>query len=175
MAVSDQRESDHSRFVEGPGVDGALGAASARLELSGQPPPAEPVDDVLLQSRFDLAVMGVIRRRVADCLSLAGFSEDKADDFLLAVGEIVGNAIKHGGGVGDIRLTRNGRRLRCVITDHGSGLAEGKYHEQQDRVRSEAEHGRGLWLAFTLCAVVELYTSPHGTRVHLVIDLPDDT
>lgn len=99
-------------------------------------------------------------------LRAIGVPEDNIGDVLIAVGEVVGNVIRHGGGAGEIRLTRSGRRLKCDIADRGPGLGDGPY-EPPKAAGPEADHGRGLWLVFALCTVVELDSSPHGTRVSL--------
>jgi len=173
MVMSDRSHTGSGLPVEDRRATGGSGAGQTSPGPSPAPVDDGPAGDVLFQSRCDLAVIGTIRRRVADCMSGAGASEDKIDDFILAVGEIVGNAVKHGGGTGHIELIRSGRRLRCVVRDHGPGFPPDD-HAHQHRVRADAEHGRGLWLAFTLCAVVELYTSSRGTRVDLVMDLGDE-
>jgi anti-sigma regulatory factor (Ser/Thr protein kinase) len=129
--------------------------------------------DVLFQSEFDHGGMTWIRHAVAGSLRAIGVPEGSIDDVLIAVGEVVGNVIRHGGGAGEIRLTRAGRRLRCDVADRGPGLGDGP-HEPLEPAPPEALHGRGLWLVFALCTVVELDSSPQGTRVSLVIDLPED-
>ena|SRR5919112_5871976 len=141
------------------------------MELSGLQVPGGDNADVLFESGFDLHGIAMIRHQVATCLRAMGFGEAAIEDFLIAVGEVAGNAIEHGGGVGRIRLGRSGRRVRCVVEDRGPGLPADR-HDPPTLARPDAEHGRGLWLAFALCAV-ELYSTPQGTRVHLTIDLPD--
>jgi serine/threonine-protein kinase RsbW len=127
---------------------------------------------LLFESPFDVHALATIRRHVATCLRALSFPEDVVDDFVIAVGEVVGNAVKHGGGAGDIQLARSGRRVRCVIADRGPGLPGGRYAPAH--VRPDAENGRGLLLVFAVCAVVELYSTSQGTRVHLMIALPND-
>ena len=43
------------------------------------------------------------------------------DGRVLAVNEVMTNVVRHGGGIGQLRLWL-GRELRCQIIDHGSGF-----------------------------------------------------
>ena len=128
----------------------------------------------LYRSAFDLASLGSVRRAVSDCLLRSGLSLDRADDATLAVAEMLGNAIEHGGGSGSITVTQEERQLHCVITDAGPGLPDGMDGPQRERVAPTAVDGRGLWLAYTLCSAVTLHSSARGTRVDLIMDLPLD-
>jgi anti-sigma regulatory factor (Ser/Thr protein kinase) len=97
---------------------------------------------------------------------------DHAFDITLAVDEMLGNAIEHGGGSGTVRLSLLGRRVTCIISDHGPGLPDRVDRHHPPRPDSAAVGGRGLWLAFTLCTAVRLSSSMHGTRVELIVEMP---
>jgi anti-sigma regulatory factor (Ser/Thr protein kinase) len=136
---------------------------------------AEPTFALLYRSDFDLASLGSVRRAVSGCLILSGLPLERADDATLAVAEMLGNAIEHGGGGGTVALTREYRQLRCVISDEGPGLPDGMDRPHRERVARTAVDGRGLWLAYALCSAVTLQSSMHGTRVDLIMDLPADS
>jgi anti-sigma regulatory factor (Ser/Thr protein kinase) len=142
--------------------------------LPGSALTAEPMVALLYRSEFDLASLGSVRRAVSGCLIVSGLPLDRAEDATLAVAEMLGNAIEHGGGGGTIAMTREDRQLHCVITDEGPGLPDGLDLPRWDRVAPAAVDGRGLWLAYTLCSAVTLHSSMHGTRVDLLMDLPAD-
>ena len=135
---------------------------------------AEPTFALLYRSEFDLTSLGSVRRAVSGCLILSGLPLERADDATLAVAEMLGNAIEHGGGGGIIALTRENRELHCVITDEGPGLPYGMDRPRREPVAPTAVDGRGLWLAYALCSAVTLHSSMHGTRVDLIMDLPAD-
>lgn len=129
---------------------------------------------LLYRSAFDLASLGSVRRAVSGCLAVSGLLLDRADDATLAVAEMLGNAIEHGGGHGTVALTREDRQVRCVISDEGPGLPDGMDRPHRERVAPTSVDGRGLWLAYTLCSAVTLHSSTRGTRVDLIMDLPAD-
>ena len=138
-------------------------------EHDDRPAPSAPAR---YQSRFDLAALTSVRRAVAAWLSRTDMSNDQAGDMTLAVGEVLGNAIEHGGGSGTVQLSLVDRCVRCVVSDDGPGLPDRIDRHQAARPGPTAIGGRGLWLAFTLCTAVRLSSSALGTRVELIIDMP---
>ena len=132
----------------------------------------EPVFPVSYESEFDLAALTSVRRAVASWLSRTGMSQDHANDITLAVGEMLGNAVKHGGGRGTVQLTLSGRCVSCVINDEGPGLPDRVRRQHPPQPDIAAVDGRGLWLAFTLCTDVRLSSSTRGTRVELITEIP---
>ena len=123
-------------------------------------------------SRFDLVALTSVRRAVETWLSRTDLSDERAGDTTTAVTEMLGNAIKHGGGGGTLHLSLIARGVRCVISDEGPGLPDRLDRHQAHRPDPAAEGGRGLWLAFALCTVVRLSSTIRGTRVELIVDLP---
>jgi anti-sigma regulatory factor (Ser/Thr protein kinase) len=139
---------------------------------AGHPLRVEPVAVAFYRSRFDLAALTSVRRAVAAWLARTDMSRDQAGDVTLAVAEMLGNAIKHGGGGGTVQLSLIDRCVRCVISDDGPGLPEQVDRRHAPRPGPGAVGGRGLWLAFTLCTAVILSSSAQGTRVELIVDVP---
>jgi anti-sigma regulatory factor (Ser/Thr protein kinase) len=128
---------------------------------------------VLYRSSFDLDTLSQVRRAAVLCLSTHGLPSRQTDDISLAIAEVLANAIEHGGGSGDIAVMYEDRRLHCVITDYGPGFRKDPYRRRLRRPDPLALHGRGLWLTFTLCPTVTVTSSTRGTRVNLIIDLPE--
>ncbi|MFI5932027.1 ATP-binding protein [Actinoplanes sp. NPDC051494] len=126
---------------------------------------------VFYHSTFDLAALAPVRRAVASWLSRTGMSRDRADDITLAVAEMLGNAVEHGGGGGTVHLSLADRCVRCVISDVGPGLPDRVDRHRASRPGPTAVGGRGLWLAFALCTAVRLSSSALGTRVELIVDV----
>jgi anti-sigma regulatory factor (Ser/Thr protein kinase) len=123
---------------------------------------------VCYHSPFDLATLATVRREIAGHLPATGLGPDEAGDAVLAVAEILGNAIKHGGGLGVVSMLLRDHQVHLVVSDWGPGLAQRTVVAPP----ATALSGRGLWLAFTLCSDVQLTSSARGTRVLLVINLP---
>lgn len=122
----------------------------------------------LLELQFTLAGLATARRRLATCLAQAGLREARAEDFLLAVHEVMCNAIKHGGGSGQVLLYRDASMLRCEVTDHGAGLSHRKIPRA---LPGPGRCGSGLWLVRELTDSVTISANGHGTIVTLQVRL----
>jgi serine/threonine-protein kinase RsbW len=127
-----------------------------------------PVDEaILLQFEFDRDAVTDGRHDIAGLASAAGLDGLRLDGFVLAVNEIMTNAVRHGGGRGRVRLWRTAGGLRCEISDGGTGdPARFNGHELPP---TEATGGRGLWLARHLCDSFVVETGRDGTRVELTM------
>ena len=117
-----------------------------------------------LVRRVDISALRADVRREALACSLTG---RRLSDFLVAVNEIVANAVVHGGGSGRLRLWRQGDDLLCEVTDNGPGF-------DHDRIRGPrpgplAPGGRGLWLAEMLVDALSISDRSTGTTVRLRI------
>jgi anti-sigma regulatory factor (Ser/Thr protein kinase) len=96
----------------------------------------------------------------------AGLSVDRVDDFVLAVSEVAGNSVRHGGGRGDLSLWRNDEgAVICEIRDAGhiTDPLAGRHAPGPDLDVT------GLWLVNQLCDLVEIRSGPVGTRVRLTL------
>lgn len=67
--------------------------------------------------------MTELRHSVTSCAHAAGLDGQRLDDFVLAVNELITNAVRHGGGQGWLRMWRHPGRLVCEVADHGRGSA----------------------------------------------------
>jgi serine/threonine-protein kinase RsbW len=126
--------------------------------------------------------IAAVRHAVAQFAAWHGLADPARADFVLAVNELLTNAVRHGGGSGDVWLwrTRDGLwcdglwcdglwcdGLWCEVADRGPGIA-------QDRLDGhrlpppQAPGGRGLWLVHQLCDQVTISTGQGGTTVRVV-------
>ncbi|MEV0596509.1 ATP-binding protein [Nonomuraea cavernae] len=118
----------------------------------------------MLTATFARGRVTVLRRAVSACAAGEGLRGKRLEDFVLAVNEIITNALLHGGGSGRVRLWTRRGRLWCEVTDHGPGLPPGWIGS----ARTPSSHdtgGRGLWLTRMLCDHVTIMSSPGGTSV----------
>jgi signal transduction histidine kinase len=92
------------------------------------------------------------------------------DDLLLVVNELCGNAVRHGGGHGRLRLWTDGYRLLCRVTDSGPGIPEPEA-QGLDRPALDTAGGRGLWIVRRL-ADLRIESGPSGTEVIAMLPLP---
>ncbi|MFE9204855.1 ATP-binding protein [Micromonospora sp. NPDC007230] len=118
--------------------------------------PARPV--VLLSQHFTAEAVTPLRHLLAARVTAAGLSGDDGDDFVLAVHELVTNAVRHGGGSGHLDLRQVDDILVCEVTDHGAGSDA----LPVDLPPAHVPGGRGLWLAHQLAGALMLTRRPDG-------------
>ena len=106
----------------------------------------------------------VVRDRVARAANEAGLDEGRASDLVVSVNELAGNSMRHGGGVGTLRIWMQGRALVCEIED--SGRID-KPLVGRERPSTDQERGFGLWLVNQLCDLVQVRTFKSGSVVRL--------
>lgn len=137
------------------------------------PDSGEPGDDdgtpVLIALEFRRPDIGRLRQRVTACATEAGLRGQRLQAFVMAVNEIITNAVLHGGGLGRLRLWRGDRHLVCEVSDRGPGIPGGS--TSNVRPPPEATSGRGLWLTRRLCDRFSLETGRHGTTVRVAATL----
>ena len=85
---------------------------------------------------------------------------------MVAVNELLTNAIRHGGGRGRVSVWRTGDAVVCEVTDSGGGLrAPRPPHEA--RPPADQPGGWGLWLAGELTDTLRVETGAEGTSVRI--------
>ncbi|MEH0986368.1 ATP-binding protein [Micromonospora sp. CPCC 205556] len=114
---------------------------------------------------FALAEVTEVRRAVARVAGDAGLSEGDLEDFVLAVHELVTNAVRHGGGAGEVRLTRSANVLTCQVSDRGPGAGDAVVALPGSTVIGQ----RGLWLARELAGGLVLDSGPDGVRATISV------
>jgi anti-sigma regulatory factor (Ser/Thr protein kinase) len=113
---------------------------------------------------FDRESVREVRAFVATHASAAGLVGERASDLVLAVHEVATNSVRHGGGTGELTIWRDGDTVLCEVQDAGcitDPLAD------RTAPTFESESGRGLWLANSLCDLVQLRSVPGRTIVRL--------
>jgi serine/threonine-protein kinase RsbW len=121
------------------------------------------------------AIMGeevtAVRHDVAAHAAAVGLASERLEDFVLAVNELMTNAIRHGGGSAHVTLRLAGGTLICEVADHGPGLAD-PATASGTVPPSDRPGGRGLWLAHHLSDGVVLATGPDGVTASVTACLP---
>jgi serine/threonine-protein kinase RsbW len=137
--------------------------------MTGHPEYPEPVVDnpQPLCTSFALEELPAVRRCTANHAQQWGLEGAALDGFVLAVNEVLSNAITHGGGQGQVQLWAEGQQVRCQVTDQGPGMTD---PPSPFPPALSAPSGRGLWMAQQLCQV-SIRTGPGGTVVNLAADL----
>ncbi len=122
----------------------------------------EPV--LLMSQPFAAASVRGLRHAVAEQLAELG-AGGAAEDFLLAVQELMTNAVLHGGGAGRLELRRVADVVVCEIIDHGAAA-------EVPPVRlpgATQPGGRGLWLAHHLTGTLMLTRRADGITASVSI------
>ncbi len=104
-----------------------------------------------------------VRSRVGHAARAAGMPLGLAADLVAAASELAANSIAHAGGVGWLRIWRDGH-LFVDVSDRGR-LTEPLVGRL--RPAPAQERGRGLWLANQLCDLVRVRSGVAGTTVRL--------
>lgn len=124
-----------------------------------------------LDQSFEKGGLVSLRAAVAAHGSRLGLAGDRLDDLLLMAHELASNAIQHGGGRGQLRLSRQEDVIACQVDDWGDGLPDGADAGLHTPTPG-ALRGRGLWLVRQLADEIEVRSGATGTSVtvRVVVD-----
>lgn len=137
-----------SRFV---GVERDV----VRFEEPLPEPPSRP-----LELSFDGGSFEMLRKFVSMHADSSGLTPHRREDLVVAVNELAGNSVRHGGGRGVLRVWNDDDALVCEVRDGGH---IGDPLVGRKRPPPTLEGGRGLWLVNQLCDLVQLRTGGGNT------------
>ncbi|MCX4389656.1 ATP-binding protein [Micromonospora peucetia] len=126
--------------------------------------PIEP--SLLIAEAFEQAQVTELRHSVTSCAHAVGLSGQRLDDFVLAVNELITNAVRHGGGRGWLRMWRQSGQLFCEVSDHGQGISTQRLGDRS-RPAAHTAGGWGLWLAREMSDSMDVETGANGTTVRI--------
>lgn len=139
-------------------------------EPGAEPPPVAPGSEPsveLWSASCTVASLSSVRHQVRRQAAAAGAAGDDLDDFVLAVHELVTNAVRHGGGSGLLRLRRHADTLTCEVRDEGGGAGMLRPHLPA----GDMPGGRGLWLAQQLTAGLTISAGSTGVSASVIMCL----
>ena len=136
--------------------------------LTALPVPDEPLERTspLLADDDVLDPIG-LRRALRGRLAAVDGPADVVEDFLLAVDEMVSNAVRHGRPPVGVRLWAAAGRLVCTVRDAGRGWSAPFAGYGPAHGDDLAAGGMGLWLARQLCDRVAIRSDEQGVAVRL--------
>jgi anti-sigma regulatory factor (Ser/Thr protein kinase) len=105
-----------------------------------------------------------LRQLITGWATREAMNTESTDELVLAVHEIATNSIRHGGGVGMLRMWRTSRSLICEIQDSGH-MADPQAGSMLPG--TSPTEGRGMWIANQLCDEVEVRSGERGTQVRM--------
>lgn len=119
-------------------------------------PPSAPAME------FALTTLGAARRFAADIAADAGLRGTRLDDLTLAVGELTGNSVQHGGGSGVLRVWTEAHAVICQVEDKGrlADLLAGRTPASPRQLG-----GRGLLLVHHVSDLVRTHRTAEGTVI----------
>ncbi len=145
-------------------------------QCDDEPLPSPP--DGTFALRIERPDLYWLRAYVADQVRHTALSGEDLQRLLVAVTEVVTNALRHGEPPIALRVwTRvdaGERSLVCEVTDAGSwrdGSGYGLIPPRPDR-RTAAQGRFGLWAVRLLCSLVQIRTGEAGTTVRMWLRLP---
>ncbi len=155
---SAQRTHPYSSHDGSRHVNGMCSRSTPNALAGALPPPAIP----FVEQAFGLAELGKLRAVTAAWATGQGLSSERTEELVLAVNELAGNSVRHGGGHGRLRLWREQDTLVCEISDRGAIR-----DQLVGRVAPEglADRGRGVWIANQMCDLVQIRSSRSGSTV----------
>ena len=107
--------------------------------------------------------LGDARRLVRRRAEAAGL-ERRADDFVLAVNEILSNSLHHAHDDGRLRVWDEQDGLVCEVQD-GGHIAQPLIGREEPALGQVGGHG--LWLVNLVCDLVQVRSSPDGSTVRM--------
>lgn len=148
------------RPADGPDLERAS-------ELAVEPLPIEAHPVVVADP--DVAAPKAVRASVRDALHASGVDARRAEQFVMAVNEVVTNALVHGRSPVQVRLHTDGRNWLCVVNDDGPGIADP--YAGIDSPLAPRPAGSGLWLARQFADRMSIGSGPRGgARIRLYLD-----
>jgi anti-sigma regulatory factor (Ser/Thr protein kinase) len=159
-AVMDEMSSTHSEVL-GDGWRASERFEDPRAVVRRLTPDSEPLPQLRSMPADD--DLERFRERLARVLMAAEVPEATALDVLVAATEVAANAVRHGGGIEEVRVGTAAGRFVCEVIDRGDGFDD----PMAGYLVPRAGTGSGLWVARQLTWRIESFQSPRGFTVRL--------
>jgi anti-sigma regulatory factor (Ser/Thr protein kinase) len=113
---------------------------------------------------FTLSDLHRVRGLVEEASVAAGLAPSNTSNLVVAVNEILINAVLHAGGGGSVTVRTSGDGVLIEVRDSGPGIPT---DVPTQRPGPLVEGGRGLWMARKLCPHFSITNGPVGAIVRL--------
>ncbi|MHB1456535.1 MAG: PAS domain S-box protein [Armatimonadota bacterium] len=158
-------ERDKRRFYR----ETILAVTDGKFELGEPEDIAYWLESPLLTLKVSSAkMMSYVRQELMEFCRLSGMPQFEADDYELAIGEAIGNAVKHAG-EGEVLAGVKNRIIWVAVVDHGSGIDTFSLPKvaRLSGFTTKASMGLGYTMILKVCDHVKLATGPTGTTVYM--------
>jgi anti-sigma regulatory factor (Ser/Thr protein kinase) len=125
--------------------------------------------DVVLTRTFDASELSALRTAITERSEDLGLDGDRAEDLVIVAHELALNAVRHGGGHGQLRLWIADGRVYCQVSDRGPGMINPQLAGRR-RPDARTPGGRGLWLVRQLVKELQMESSSRGTSATAVLE-----
>jgi anti-sigma regulatory factor (Ser/Thr protein kinase) len=120
-----------------------------------------------VEMRFTAQELRNVRRFVSSYAE-SSLGKARTEDLVLAVNELATNSVRHGGGVGTLRIWTESDALVCEIRDTGN-IADPQAGLTPPT--PDQPSGRGLWVVRQLVDLMRIRSAPTGTVVRVQMRL----
>jgi anti-sigma regulatory factor (Ser/Thr protein kinase) len=127
---------------------------------------------MLLAQMADARSLETLRAQVREIGERSGLTDLALVKFVLVVHELAVNAVRHGGGVAEVRIWSDANGLCCEVTDQGHGIPT-QYVSAGRRTSDTEIGGWGLFLVRQICPGAQVVTGRAGTRVTIHYPVPE--
>jgi anti-sigma regulatory factor (Ser/Thr protein kinase) len=161
-------ERTHPGLIRGGKQRPSAAYSGPVIPLGCDEPLSPPPPDAVALA-FGLEDLVSARALVSEHATDAGMRRERVDDLVLAVNELVTNAVRHGDGSGILHVWRRPSRMVCQV-DNGGQITDPLAGRRTPVL--DAPGGLGLWTVNQLSDLVELRSSAAGTciRVHTTLN-----
>jgi anti-sigma regulatory factor (Ser/Thr protein kinase) len=120
------------------------------------------------QLEHDAFLYGSDEQLAAGAVEAEDLPRGRAEEFLIAVGEVVANALGHGHGLAELTLWSTNDGVVCAVHDDGPGVDD-PFAGYLPPGNDDAAQGMGLWIARQLSDSLAIQSGADGTTVRLGI------
>ena len=164
--VLEEAKRNHPHLVEGTSdCESAVYRGLDEVAMPFDVPLPEPPGPIIKHPFGpDPEDLSAVRQQVSQAADTFGLDAARSGDLVLIVNEVVTNSLRHGGGVGLLRIWEESPSLICEVSDAGriDDPLVGRGMPSPDR-----GSGFGLWLANQLCDLVQIRSFSTGSVVRL--------
>lgn len=161
----------HRHFRSPTGLRPNTGARPDRevlRDIDAVHPWPEPPNDAAVMAAVDLPVdararaLPAVRQAMRTALRDTNSTGGQVEEFLVAIGEVLTNAVQHGRGPVRVRLLTDEDGWWCTVTDQGPGIDDPYAGIDSPLAGNPDAGGAGLWVARQFCDQLTIDSTPVG-------------